>query len=58
MNKEKKKEKEMKTIDHNSILIISKYFDSIKDYINIEKTCKEYSGIIEEYHFNLSSFFS
>ena len=32
--------------------MISKYFSWINDYINIEKTCKEYKGIIEQYHFN------
>ena len=38
------------------MMIISKYFDSIQDYINLEKTCKEYRGIIEQFHFNPITF--
>ena len=34
------------------MIIISKYFNTINDYINIEKTCKEYNGLIESFHFN------
>ena len=34
------------------VLIISKYFNTIKDYINIVKCSKEYSNVIEKYKYN------
>lgn len=34
------------------MITISKYFNSLIDYINIEKCCKEYRGIMELYHYN------
>lgn len=39
-------------IDFNSITIIGKYFESFKDFVNIEKTCKEYRGLTTIYHYN------
>ena len=34
------------------MMIISKYFNTITDYIKMEKCCKEYRGIIEQFRFN------
>ena len=34
------------------MMIISKYFNTIHDYINIVKSCKEYSNIITQYKYN------
>lgn len=34
------------------MMIISKYFNTITDYIRMEKCCKEYRGIIDQFHFN------
>lgn len=39
-------------LDSHAMLIVSKYFDGINDYINLEKSNKEYNGIIEQFHFN------
>ena len=40
------------TIDRYCIFVVSKYFETINDYINIEKTNKEYRGIIEQFKYN------
>ena len=42
----------MTQLDKHSLLIIMKYFNTIDDYFNIEKCCKEYNGLIEQFHFN------
>ena len=34
------------------LVIVGKYFDSIQDFKNVSKTCKEYGGLIDLYHFN------
>ena len=34
------------------MMIVSKYFNTIFDFINLEKCCKEYRGITEQFHFN------
>ena len=34
------------------MMIVGKYFNTINDYINIEKCCREYNGLIEQFHFN------
>lgn len=34
------------------MMVVSKYFNTITDYIRMEKCCKEYRGIIEQFHFN------
>ena len=34
------------------MMIVSKYFNTITDFIKMEKCCKEYRGIIEQFHFN------
>lgn len=39
-------------LDHYNIFVIGKYASTFKDLVNIEKSCKEYRGIIEQYHFN------
>ena len=31
---------------------ISKYCDTVEDYKNIEKCCKKYRGITEQFHYN------
>lgn len=45
-------ENDNKKINRNFMMIVGKYFKSIEDFINLEKTCKEYNGIMEQYHFN------
>lgn len=42
----------MKQIDQYSIMIASKYFDTITDHINLEKTTKEYRGNMESFSYN------
>ena len=56
IKQETKKEKEVTPLDHKSMKVISKYFKTINDYINIEKTHKDYRGIVEQYHYNPISF--
>ncbi len=34
------------------MMIISKYFNTIHDYINVVKCCKEYSSTITQYKYN------
>lgn len=34
------------------MMIVSKYFNTITDFIKMEKCCKEYRGIIDQFHFN------
>ena len=41
-----------KKIDYYSILIASKYFETIDDFINLEKAVKRFRGNIEKLHFN------
>lgn len=33
-------------------MIVSKYFNTITDYIKLEKCCKEYRGIIDQFKYN------
>ena len=33
-------------------MIVGKYLNTFDDFTNLEKTCKEYRGITEQYHFN------
>lgn len=35
-----------------SMLIISKYFDTVDDYTNVEDVDENYNGITDDYHFN------
>ena len=46
------KPQDKKQLNHNCLYIVSKYFNTIEDCINAEKTCKEYRGIMEEYKKN------
>ena len=39
-------------LDRYSMIIVSNYFNDINDYINISKTCKNYSDIIDSFKFN------
>lgn len=39
-------------IDSHSMIIIGKYLNTFDDFVNLEKTCREYRGITEQYHFN------
>ena len=39
-------------LNQYSLQIISKYFNSIDDYINLVKTCREYINIIDNFNFN------
>ena len=50
-NNDKNKE-ENKSLNSHCIIIISKYFKTIHDYVNIVKCCKEYSTIIDQYKYN------
>ncbi|ELP84026.1 hypothetical protein EIN_347030 [Entamoeba invadens IP1] len=34
------------------IMIVSKYFKTIKDFINLELLCKKFGGNMEKFHFN------
>ena len=39
-------------LDRYSMLVTSKYFDTVDDYINVEKSNKYYNGIIDDHHSN------
>lgn len=39
-------------LDHYCLFIVSKYFNNINDYANLEKTCKTYGFITDEYKYN------
>ena len=47
----------MNELNSHCIMIISKYFNSIHDYINIVKCCKEYSNTINQYKYNPIPFY-
>ena len=47
---ESAKEKWEITID--SLMIIGKYFEKNRDYINVMKVCKRYNQLVKMYHFN------
>ena len=49
-------EEKMKQLDQHCLLNIAKYFNTIYDYINVEKCCKEYNGLMETYKYNPISF--
>ena len=42
----------MKQLTEQEIFIVSKYFDSIQDHINLIKTCKKYKKIRKQYNYN------
>ena len=39
-------------LDRYSMMIVEKYANTAKDLVNIEKTCKGYRGIIEQFKYN------
>ena len=39
-------------VDRYGMMVIGKYLNTFGDYVNLEKTCKEYRGITEQYRFN------
>ena len=49
MSKESKQKWE---ISVDFMLIIGKYFNSSKDYVNTMKVCKRYNQLVQMYHFN------
>ncbi|ELP92651.1 hypothetical protein EIN_369730 [Entamoeba invadens IP1] len=42
----------MKKLDGYSLMIVSKYFTSIKDFINVILVCKKYKDTLDKFHFN------
>ena len=42
----------MNNLNSYLIQIISKYLNSIEDYKNITKTCKEYQYVIDNFKYN------
>ena len=44
--------KSNKVLDLRELMLVSKYFNTSEDYINIEKTCRNYRGLIERFHYN------
>ena len=44
------KSKWQMTVDF--IMIVGKYFESNKDFINVMKSCKRYKELVSMYHFN------
>ncbi|EDR28275.1 hypothetical protein EDI_079460 [Entamoeba dispar SAW760] len=44
--------KEKVTLGYNEIMITSKYFNDIKDFINLEIGIKRFQGNMERFHFN------
>ena len=41
-----------KRLTNFEILTVGRYFNSLNDYVNIEKSCKEYRGITNQYKYN------
>ncbi|ELP89336.1 leucine rich repeat containing protein BspA family protein, partial [Entamoeba invadens IP1] len=42
----------MSKIDSYHVMIVSKYFVTIRDFINVELVCKKFGGTMEKFHFN------
>ncbi|ELP88913.1 hypothetical protein EIN_476550 [Entamoeba invadens IP1] len=42
----------MRGLSGYHIMIVSKYFETIKDFINLELVCKKFGGNMEKFHFN------
>ena len=40
------------SLDYYSMIVVSQYFETGFDFVNLIKTCKEYSGIIDTYKYN------
>lgn len=45
-----------KKVDRYGMMVIGKYLNTFGDFVNLEKTCKEYRGITEQYRFNAIPF--
>ena len=43
-------------VNRYGMMVIGKYLNTFGDYVNLEKTCKEYRGITEQYRFNAIPF--
>ena len=41
-----------KHVNFHCMTIIGKYFEFFEDFVNVEKSCKEYRGITDIYHYN------
>ena len=39
-------------VNRYDMMVIGKYLNTFGDFVNLEKTCKEYRGITEQYRFN------
>ncbi|ELP89928.1 hypothetical protein EIN_303720 [Entamoeba invadens IP1] len=42
----------MVKLESYHVMIVSKYFDTIEDFINLELVCKQFCGNMEKFHFN------
>ncbi|ELP84356.1 hypothetical protein EIN_279160 [Entamoeba invadens IP1] len=42
----------MRGLSGYHIMIVSKYFDDFRDFINLELVCKKFRGNMEKFHFN------
>lgn len=49
---EKKKNDRESTLGKNEMHVIAKYFESVYDFINAEKTNKEFRGLFESFYYN------
>ena len=49
---EKKKNDRESTLGKNEMYVIAKYFESVYDFINAEKTNKEFRGLFESFYYN------
>lgn len=56
MTKENVKTQTIGHIDQYTMMIISKYFNGVGDYVNIEKCSKEYRGLMEMFRYNPMKF--
>ena len=44
--------KEKWEITMDVMMIIGKYFDESRDYVNVMRVCKKYHDLVQMYHFN------
>ncbi|ELP84143.1 leucine rich repeat containing protein BspA family protein, partial [Entamoeba invadens IP1] len=42
----------MRGLSSYHIMIVSKYFETIKDFIKLELVCKKFRGNMVKFHFN------
>ena len=43
------KNKSKQQLNYNDVMIVSKYLNTIQDYINLTKTCKNYKNIPDNF---------